>query len=150
MAQDDDWLHSRFGRIYPAHVAGFARLLSALRRLFGGDLDLMLVMAVIGDRRYALRHPPEAMNYGDAGRATLEDADAAVINIQSIADFTGIPRETVRRKVSALVARGWVSRDGRGDLAPTAKASTDLRAGTEATLGYLADIVAACDEARRT
>ena len=37
-------------------------------------------------------------------------------NALSISRATGIPRETVRRRVEALVKRGWVRRDGRGHL----------------------------------
>lgn len=149
MAQPETWLHDNFGAIYPAHVAGFARLLCTLRRRFDGDLDLMLVLTVIGERRYTQRRPPEAMRYAEAGRIDLPVSATPVINIESIAQFTGIPRETVRRKVAALVARGWVARDGRGDLSPTKQVVEDLRMETEATLAYLGDIVALCDKVRR-
>jgi predicted transcriptional regulator len=37
-------------------------------------------------------------------------------NALSISDATGIPRETVRRKVNALIQRGWVSQNERGHL----------------------------------
>lgn len=33
---------------------------------------------------------------------------------RAIAESTGLPRETVRRRIDALVARGWLARDGRG------------------------------------
>ena len=149
MPQETTWLRERFGRIYPGHVSGFARLLTTLRRHFDGDLDMMLVLTVIGERRYALRQPPEALRYEEAGRAPLHDPGATVINIQSVSDYTGIPRETVRRKVAALIARGWVSRDENGDLTPTTQAATDLRAATEATMAYISHLVALCDAARR-
>ena len=32
-------------------------------------------------------------------------------NMRSLAESTGIPRETVRRKVALLIARGWVVTD---------------------------------------
>ena len=35
-------------------------------------------------------------------------------NSSSIAEVTGIPRETVRRKLEALARRGWVERDADG------------------------------------
>jgi hypothetical protein len=35
-------------------------------------------------------------------------------------------RETVRRKVAALIRRGWVEREENGDLRPTRKAAIDL------------------------
>jgi DNA-binding IclR family transcriptional regulator len=66
-----------------------------------------------------------------------EDGTAA-INALSIAEYTGIPRETVRRKVNELIQKGWVTRDDNGDLVPTPKAAQDLSQSTDATLDYLA------------
>jgi hypothetical protein len=43
-------------------------------------------------------------------------------NAYSIADATGIPRETVRRKVDSLVRRRFLRRDDRGGLFVTALA----------------------------
>jgi DNA-binding Lrp family transcriptional regulator len=34
------------------------------------------------------------------------------VNIHSIAESFGIPRETVRRKVAKLVRAGWIARQG--------------------------------------
>jgi len=42
-------------------------------------------------------------------------------NVRSIADSTGIPKESVRRKVAALVEAGWIRRDENSlSLAPHA------------------------------
>ena len=60
------------------------------------------------------------------------------INLQSIADFSGIPRETVRRKLQDLMALGWVERDERGNFAVTPKAAADLAPLTEIAIKYLA------------
>ena len=43
-------------------------------------------------------------------------------NAFSISSSTGIPRETVRRKVSHLIQQGWIDRDARGGLTITPKA----------------------------
>ncbi|MEN9289514.1 MAG: hypothetical protein RL317_1137, partial [Pseudomonadota bacterium] len=59
---------------------------------------------------------------------------------QSIADYSGIPRETVRRKVEILVQRGWVVRDGRKYISATDKARDELMALTESGLRYLAEL----------
>jgi DNA-binding IclR family transcriptional regulator len=37
-------------------------------------------------------------------------------NAMSISQSTGIPRETVRRKIRELIARGWVRRAGANQL----------------------------------
>ena len=60
--------------------------------------------------------------------------------MQSIADYSGIPRETVRRKVEILVQRGWVVRDGRKYITATDKARDELMALTESGLRYLAEL----------
>jgi DNA-binding MarR family transcriptional regulator len=60
--------------------------------------------------------------------------------LQSIADYSGIPRETVRRKVEILVQRGWVVRDGRKYITATDKARDELMALTESGLRYLAEL----------
>ena len=50
------------------------------------------------------------------------------INIQSVADFSGIPRETVRREVNALHDRG-MGHSGRG-RAPGSMGAITTRAIT--------------------
>ncbi|HSM26474.1 MAG TPA: hypothetical protein VK855_00040, partial [Thioalkalivibrio sp.] len=65
-------------------------------------------------------------------------------NLQSISESSGIPRETVRRKVHDLRALGWVDRRDDGVLVVTEKAAQDLAPATEATLRYLIAIGSAC------
>ncbi|MCR9148889.1 MAG: hypothetical protein NXH83_01840 [Rhodobacteraceae bacterium] len=48
-----------------------------------------------------------------------------------------IPRETVRRKVNTLVAKGWVVRRGDGSLAVQKQAAQDLEDATGDTVAYL-------------
>ncbi len=57
MSTNDDWLAAAFNEVFPAHVAAFTDLMIALRRDFEGDLDMMIVLAVIGDRQLARRDP---------------------------------------------------------------------------------------------
>lgn len=148
MRSDDDWLIEGFGEVYPTHVTAFVELMTVLRHAFGGDLDLMLILAVIGDRRVWQKTPKEAVSYDALGQTGLPDSQTVAINTLSIANYTGIPRETVRRKVAALIERGWIEREDNGDLRPTRKAADDLRVGTEATITYLRAIVDACDRIR--
>lgn len=148
MATEDDWLKAGFAEIWPVHMEGFVRLMLILRRTFGGDLDQMLVLAVIGDRKLARRASVAEPSYDRLGYSEMRDPSSVAINPHSIAEYTGIPRETVRRKVAALVARGWVERSEKGDLRTTAKVAEDLQHGTEATLDYLRAIADAFDRAR--
>jgi hypothetical protein len=43
-------VRGNLARIWPVHLAGFTRLLGTLRQAVGGDLDLVLILAVIADR----------------------------------------------------------------------------------------------------
>ena len=148
MRDGNDWLLASFGEIYPAHVSAFAELLIVLRQQFDGDLDAMLILAVIGDRRVWQRLPSAAVSYEGMGRSALPEAHSVSINVLSIAEFTGMPRETVRRKVGSLIDRGWVEREENGDLRPTQKAARDLQSGTDATVTYIRTLADACDRAR--
>ena len=100
------------------------RYLVRLYSAFDGDLLLPIVLGEVGlynvggfgfdeNALAALRC------YGDAfDRLPLRPCNAF-----SISSSTGIPRETVRRKVSHLIHNGWISRDAKGGLTITAKAA---------------------------
>jgi len=42
-------IKQRFGLVWPAHVTNLTQLLVAARNAFDGDLDMFLVLAVIGE-----------------------------------------------------------------------------------------------------
>ncbi len=131
-----------FGRIWPAHVENFTSFLIQCRRHFDGDLDRFLVLAVIGDRTFPSKNAPENFTVDDFGRLTTGDVNPVPINLQSIADYSGIPRETVRRKLRDLMALGWITRDERGNFLTTEKAAADLAPLTEISVSYLAKMKA--------
>jgi hypothetical protein len=95
-------------------------VLGAAREACGGDLEKFYVMLVVAtrtveDRRFAGLDLEEVLN-GD-----LSHYPSLTTNIRSIADSTGIPKETVRRKVAALVEQGWIRRvDHQLSLTPHA------------------------------
>ncbi|MGA7269059.1 MAG: hypothetical protein ACRCVZ_04260 [Aestuariivirga sp.] len=127
----------KFGLVWPAHVGNLTRLLIAARQAFDGDLDMFLVLAIIGDRTFSARNADPALTFeawqtGGAPHVATED-----INIRSIADFSGIPRETVRRKLAQLIDKGWVVRGDNNALAATLKARNELAPLTEESLRYL-------------
>lgn len=133
----DEQLTQNFGRIWPLHVASLTQFLIDCRRHFDGDLDLFLVLCVIGDRTFSARHAPPDMSFESWSGAKVEDVRSVDINVQSLADFSGIPRETVRRKLNILVEKGWVSRDERGFITATERAKTELAPLTMSSLVYL-------------
>ncbi len=135
-------IENDFGRIWPAHVENHTWFLIQCRRYFNGDLDRFLVLCVIGDRTFAARNVPEKFTVHDLGRMRKGEVPTEPINLQSISDFSGIPRETVRRKLRDLMALGWVERDKRGNFAATPKAASDLAPLTKISISYLAKMKA--------
>jgi hypothetical protein len=131
-----------FARVYPAHVSGMCTLLIRLRATFGGDLDLALIMSVIGERHLARRRDPAGLTPETLGYSRV--AEGPSINTLSLAEYTGVPRETARRKVALLIGRGWVTSDGHGNLAPTLRAARELAPATAAAVAYLDEMFAAC------
>ncbi len=81
-------------------VEFFTDHLSDVSRVFGGDLQTVLLLAVIGQVRLRA--------YKDNGN----DSEHFPLGISAsrLSDITGIPRETVRRKLEALDAKGWIER----------------------------------------
>lgn len=148
MPFDRETLNARFGQIWPVHVERFSELLITLRRHFDGDLDRMLVLAIIGSRTLHARRA-EGLSYRDFAHGGRPEVPVNPINLQSVAECSGIPRETVRRKVRDLEQMGWVERRQGGVLAVTEKAACELEPATEATLRYLLAIGSACVEAAR-
>jgi DNA-binding transcriptional ArsR family regulator len=93
----------------------FVDHLADLSREFGGDLQAMMVLAVVGQAR--IRTVREAT---EAGPDTVQPAAApSGVTASRLADITGVPRQTVRRKLAALADKGWVKQlpDGSWSIA---------------------------------
>lgn len=129
-------MEAHFSTLQPVWVEQHLKLLCALRHVFGSDLDKPIILGVIGQRHFttvtdqpyshseALQHGPPA----DMSRLT---------NVESIASATGIPRETVRRKVGEMVEAGWIVKGERGRLSVTAAATAALSGATDMANGLL-------------
>lgn len=84
--------------------------LSDLSRTFRGDLQQMIVLAVIGQMELqGVRHATLAGENRDA-----LPPHSSGIAASRIADVTAIPRGTVRRKLELLETRGWIERNNVG------------------------------------
>jgi hypothetical protein len=93
-----------------ARAVALTDLLWQARRACGGDLDNFLLLLAIA-RRNRPEAEPDPTSRGKGAYA------------QSMAAALAMPRETVRRKVAAMVAQGWLVRvEGRLHLAPDGKA----------------------------
>lgn len=136
---------THFGKFHALHVAALMRHLIARRAAFDGDLDLFLVLTIIGERSFTPRNAPPDMTEEQFRSSPVSTVEPVAINLQSIADFSGIPRETVRRKIATLVARGWVHRDVAGLMTVTDLAKDSLQPLTESSGRYLRDLMAAID-----
>jgi hypothetical protein len=114
------------------HVGVF--MMDYLRRLnaeFEGDLALAIVLGEIAHhsaRRMICETLPAS---GKDAKTLLTDEFVAAnlrrCNMLSVSQASGVPRETVRRKVEKLVGLGLVSRAADGTLAITRKAGTHFR-----------------------
>lgn len=141
-------IRRNFGLVWPAHVAEFTRYLIECRKHFRGDLDRLLLLAVIGDRTLVARKVRKSRSYAEFLQGEFADFKPNAINYQSISEFTGMPRESVRRKVTELMDLGWVRRNEEGFLVATQKASEDLAPLTEAGISYLAQMAKVLEPAR--
>jgi hypothetical protein len=102
-----------------------------VHQAFGGDLIAAIVLGTIG--QYNVRRFLE-----EVAAKSEESADELIArgehlqyvrpcNAMSVSASTGIPRETVRRKIRWLVEKGWVQQVGRDKLFVTGEASRHFK-----------------------
>jgi hypothetical protein len=132
-------IQEKFGDLWPLHNIWFGAVLTECRRYFEGDLDQALIVAVIGTRTLFPARL-EGISYDDFLRGLRNDAPMLPINVQSVAESTGIPRESVRRKVAHLIDRGWIEKQDDGYLFITERAITELSPITQITLAYFEEM----------
>lgn len=80
--------------------------LRAMYQAYDGDLTLCLVLGEIAIRNTENFYPER----NQRNRFNSYERKKLPCNALSISDVTGIPRETVRRKLAKLVDLGWVER----------------------------------------
>ncbi len=104
-------IRENYNRVAPVLLSALTDYLIVARRQ-SDDLDRQLVLLVIMLRSTLAKEfadlPSDRILAGD-----LETVPTLWTNIRSIADSTGIPRETVRRKVNDLITAGLVQRSGQ-------------------------------------
>lgn len=99
---------------------------------FDGDMTAAIVLGTIA-HHYIQRYYEEVARDSPRGLDRLVEAGdhlsrVRACNAMSVSAATGIPRETVRRKVRWLVAKGWVSVGKRGQLSIVPGMSKDFEA----------------------
>ena len=120
-----------------AHIARdlLAPLLDTLivgRHTCEGDLDKLLILLVVAMR--TVEHKDiETYDLETVLNGLVDTYPSLTTNVRSIADSSGIPKESVRRKVAALIEEGLIVRRGN-HLALAPKASRVLTAFREELL----------------
>lgn len=105
----------RMGRFFVQH-------LMRLHREFDGDLEQVILLGEIG------HHNASGLRFAASGELAGRGSGGAAprllpCNAFSLSQATGIPRETVRRKISKLERRGWVRSNPRRELFVTPQAA---------------------------
>lgn len=110
------------------------RQLARIREAFDGDILAAIVLGEVA--HHNLRRVPGIGSLPlEEVNATLTGGDQVELtNAYSISAATGIPYETTRRRVAALVERGWLLRFPNGELSLAPAARQDLGAVTAATI----------------
>lgn len=102
----------------------FAGYLRDIYHAFDGDLALVIVLAEIAHHSTALHCTQDGTLKKRPGPAEDGDKEGWTLlacNAFSVAQSTGLPRETVRRKIGRLEERGWVERVSRREVRITPK-----------------------------
>jgi hypothetical protein len=96
-------------RLHMSHF--FLKYLNDIYQAFEGDLSTAIVLGEISHHNTEKFFSPEAAA-NETLRAVQDDPSCWIemqrCNAYSISAATGIPRETVRRKIAELKKRGWV------------------------------------------
>jgi hypothetical protein len=96
-------LEANYSTVQYHYVQFLAEHLTDCRKTMGGDFDDLMLLAVLGQRFLRARQDRDA---GDGGAA-----DRIWMSALRLSDVTGVPRESVRRKLKRLAERGWVTHD---------------------------------------
>ncbi len=124
-------------------------LLPRYQALFQSDFAKVLIIHAIGVATVSrLMSRPEATGYESLGTPVPPELQVPV-NALSVAESTGIPRETVRRKIKEMIADGIVIEDERGGyrLKPGVMQTDDALNIYTAQLQSLTTLVNRCIEA---
>jgi hypothetical protein len=133
---DEHYLHT-----HSTWVEGHLELLCELRAALGNDLDKVIIMGVIGQRMMKAV-TTTAASYGELAQGEYALDESRLTNIESISASSGIPRESVRRKVMELVEAGWVGRNAEGRLWIQTEGTRALEKCTAIELGFISTMIA--------
>lgn len=125
MGIDKRQFSQRYYRVCHSFASFTIPYLCSVYREFEGDMVLCIVLGEIANRNVgqffekADDGVPETVLNDPAEHGRL----LRPCNAYSVAESTGIPRETVRRRVKVLIKRGWVAENEKGHLFVTQQAA---------------------------
>ncbi len=123
-----DLLSQNYGLVAKDLFTPLLDVFGAARSAFDGDVEKAVVLLEVAVR--TLQDPSMSqLDLKTVLSGTIQSYPSLATNMRSIADSSGIPKETVRRKVAALVEEGLILRRGNSlSLSPTASpALTPIR-----------------------
>ncbi len=94
-------------------------MVASARALFGDDLDAALIMVCVTNATMQTFMAGPGLDASILRQPILPEDVRGAISRRMIADKTGLPRETVRRKVAALIEQGLLYIDGAGAVRAT-------------------------------
>ena len=113
-------------------------------REFDGDIVMCMVLGEVGQHNAAhfMREilPRSGKDAKELATDAVIDASIRRCNALSIAEASGIPRETVRRKLAKLERLGWISRDAGGGVRVTRMVGRHFRGFDRRTMNDLLDL----------
>lgn len=136
-------IRDNFFYLWPQHVDNFVSLLIFLRNDASCDLDDILILAIVGNSTFKSSKKEKSFIFEEwekCENSLSNFVNCNPINIQSISDYSGIPRETVRRKINNFIDKGWVFKNSRGHLRATASVRLKLGKSTDRSIRYLSEM----------
>lgn len=97
----------------------FLRYLGHIYREFKGDFAAVIVLGEIGHHNFNHCYSGQGAGFRIIREKVKDPARWERLhscNAFSLSAATGIPRETVRRKITELVSRGWLRRTAKGEV----------------------------------
>jgi hypothetical protein len=94
-------------------------MIAFMKKAYGEDLESALIMICVSDATMRKYMPGAAPNSDVMRLEYLDESVRGSISRRMIADKTGLPRETVRRKVGQLIARNILYVDAEGAIRAT-------------------------------
>lgn len=115
----DSEIDPRIRPIAYGMVGMLYELIGFMRKAYGEDLESALIMICVSEATMQKYMPSATADSDFLRHEVLEESMRGSISRRMIADKTGLPRETVRRKVAQLVAKNYLYVDSEGAIRVT-------------------------------